>query len=135
MVPICVLGALRYAEMVREGRNAAAKYILNVRGARFPERVKVGLRDIGEPSDDFVGRRVKDKMLDLAFYLLRGENKVRSREFMRFEGRTDPSKLVQAHAMPPRPSCSKRLRHDRPATTKTFVLSCVNRAFQMRIPA
>jgi len=102
MVPICVLGTLRYAEMVREGRNAAAKYILNVRGARFPERVKVGLRDIGEPSDDVVGWRVNEKKLDLALYLT--------------------WKLVQAHAMLLRPSCSKRIRHDRPATKRTFVL-------------
>jgi len=98
MVSICVIGTLCYAEMVREGHNAAAKYILNVRGAIFPERVKVGLRDIGEPSDDFVGRRVNEKKLDLALYL--------------------PWKLVQAHEMLLRPSCSKRLRCDRPATKK-----------------
>jgi len=103
MVPICVLGTLRHAEIVREGQNAAAKYILNVRGARFPERVKVGLRDIGEPSDDFVGRRVNGKKLDLALYLT--------------------WKLVQAHEMLLRPSCSKRLRRDRPATKTIFVLS------------
>jgi len=76
---------------------------MKVRGARFPERVKVGLRDIGKPSDDFVGRRVNGKKLDLAFYF--------------------PWKLVQAHEMLLRPNCSKRLRRDRPATKKTFVLN------------